>query len=193
MRVAPMSSAADNTIRLQNMARQPPTRAISPPTIGAATVATPLTAAIIDIIFVNSFPLYLSVAMLLERTTPPDPARPWKSLMMMNSWTLAEKMQPNVDIRNRAIAHIKGRFRPYLSLTGPNISWPTASPTRPVVRPNCTLDTGQSNQSCMAGNTGTYMSMTKGPKALNAPKYTRTNVFLPDMWLSLPISRYPHL
>lgn len=125
-------------MRLQKIPRQPPINAIMPPTIGAATVAMPLTAAMIDIIDVNSRPLYLSAAMLLERTTPPAPEIPWKSRITTNWWMSAAKMHPAVEMMKSNIAHINGLRRPYLSLTGPNTSCPAARPTSPVVSPSCT-------------------------------------------------------
>ena len=84
MRNAPIRRTIARTMRLQKIPRQPPINAMRPPTIGAATVAMPLTAAMIDIIDVNSRPLYLSAAILLESTTPPAPEIPWKRRITTN-------------------------------------------------------------------------------------------------------------
>lgn len=68
------------------------------------------------------------------------------------------------------MAHINGLRRPYLSLIGPNTSCPAAKPTSPVVSPSCTNAVEHPNHFSIAGRTGRYISMTKGPKALSAPK-----------------------
>lgn len=79
-------------------------------------------------------------------------------------------MQPAVAIMKSNMAHINGLRRPYLSLIGPNTSCPAARPTSPVVSPSCTNAVEHPNHFSIAGRTGRYMSMTKGPKALSAPK-----------------------
>lgn len=72
---------------------------------------------------------YLSVAIERESTTPPDLAMPCTKRKPTNCMIVCEKIHPTVDSRNKAIAIINGRRRPYLSLNGPKTSCPTASPT----------------------------------------------------------------
>lgn len=161
--------------RLQNIVRQPPNAPMTPPTIGAATVATPFMALMRDIVTVRLSPLYLSVAMLLESTTAPDPARPWNRRMTMNCQMLLAKMQPAVVVMNMIMAVISGFLRPYLSLIGPKRSCPAAKPIKPVVNPSWTRASEVMNQEVMDGKTGRYMSITNGPKALNVPRKIRGN------------------
>jgi len=84
MRMLPASSPAPRISRHQNMPFHPATAAATPPATGAATVAMPLIAPIIPSIAASSDAEYLSVAIDLDRTTPPDPAKPWTSLMATN-------------------------------------------------------------------------------------------------------------
>ena len=70
------------------------------------------------------------------------------------------------------MAAIKGGRRPYLSLSGPKKSWPTASPIMLVVNPSCTIEELVEKYLDMAGRVGRYMSVTKGPKAVIMPKKT---------------------
>lgn len=182
--------------RLQNIVRQPPNAPMTPPTIGAATVATPFMALMRDIVTVRLSPLYLSVAMLLESTTAPDPDRPWNRRMTMNCQMLLAKMQPAVVVMNMIMAVISGFLRPYLSLIGPKRSCPAAKPIKPVVNPSWTRASEVMNQEVMDGKTGRYMSITNGPKALNVPRKIRRNApvyfMLNDFMFQIAMKR-PHL
>ena len=102
-------------------------------------------------------------------------------------------MQPAVEIIKSSIAQMSGLRRPYLSLRGPKISCPAASPMSPVVSPSWTSEVEQPNQSSIAGSTGMYMSMTKGPKALSAPRNIRTkgpeSMYFPPIFIATKLTK----
>ena len=132
---------------------------------------------IIPSIIASSIAEYLSEAIDLDRTTPPDPAIPWTSLIATNWEILFAKMQPAVAKRKRVIAMISGIFLPYRSLSGPKISCPTASPIMLVVRPSCTMEEDVPKYPVISGSVGRYMSMTNGPNALRSPRNRSMNIF----------------
>ena len=79
-----------------------------------------------------------------------------------NCIMLREYMQPTVAAMNRNIATRSGGRLPYLSLNGPKISCPKASPIMLKVRPSCTIDGVAEKYSAIAGKVGRYMSVTNG-------------------------------
>ena len=130
----------------------------------------PLIAPIIPSIAASSDAEYLSVAIDLDRTTPPDPAKPWTSLMATNWLMLPAYMHPIVDTRKSDIAMIRGFLLPKRSLSGPKNSCPTASPAMLVVRPSWTIEEDVPKYPVISGSVGRYMSITNGPKALSVPR-----------------------
>ena len=120
-------------------------------------------------------PEYSSVAMEREITTPPAPAMPCKNQDVTNCEMVCEKMHPTVASRNRIMARSNGGRRPHLSLKGPKINCPAAKPIMLVVSPNCTIEDEVWKKSAIAGKVGKYMSIIKGPKALNTPKNNNKN------------------
>ena len=66
-----------------------------------------------------------------------------------------------------------GERRPYLSLSGPKKICPAASPIILAVKPNCTNEGVVLKYSPIEGRLGRYMSVTKGPNAVNIPNRVR--------------------
>ena len=64
-----------------------------------------------------------------------------------------------------------------MSLNGPKISCPKASPIMLKVRASCTIDGVAEKYSAIAGKVGRYMSVTNGPKAVSAPRNMSMNAF----------------
>ena len=154
---------------------QPVIWARIPPPMGATTVAIPFIPPIMASIPASWCPEYSSVAMEREITTPPAPAMPCKNRDTTNSEMVCEKIHPSVESRNRIIAKSNGERRPYLSLRGPKINCPAAKPIILVVSPNCTMEDEVWKKSAIAGRVGKYISIIKGPKALNTPKNNNKN------------------
>lgn len=122
--------------RIQKMPCHPITSVSRPPTIGAATGATPLMAPITASILASSRPEYLSVATERDMTIPPAPAMPCNRRNATNCSMLCENRHNSVDAINSHMATSKGNRRPYRSLSGPKNICPTARPIILVVNPN---------------------------------------------------------
>ena len=84
---------------------------------------------------------------------------------------VGEKTLMSAAMQKRTSDQMSTGLRPYLSLMGPRMNWPMARPAMPVVSPSCTVDTEQLKNFIISGSAGTYMSLTKEPKALNPARY----------------------
>ena len=88
---------------------------------------------------------------------------------------VGENMLNSVLMQNTIIATCSGRLRPYLSLMGPKMSWPSARPIMLNDKPICTIEIDVSKKSTIDGRLGRYMSVTKGPNADIKPKNMSRN------------------
>ena len=113
--------------------------------------------------------------MLRASTTPPDAPSPWMRRMATNIVILLENIQSAEEIANSTSVAMRGIFRPYLSLSGPMMSWPRARPSMLVVRPSCTCEVDALNDSVIDGSAGRYISVTKGANAVSAASMMRRN------------------
>ena len=106
---------------------------------------------------------------------------------------LVAAMQSAEEMANSTSVRISGTLRPYLSLSGPMMSWPNASPSMLVVRPSWTVDGAAEKASVMEGSAGRYISVTNGAKAVSAESMmSRNKLGLSVIWLSwVMLSRKP--
>ena len=139
------------------------------------TGAMPLMAPMMAMTDARALPEQRSVAMLRASTTPPDAPSPWMSRSATNIVILVENIQSAEDIANNTSVAMSGTFRPYLSLSGPMMSWPMARPSMLVVRPSCTCEVDALNDSVIDGSAGRYMSVTNGANAVSAASMMRRN------------------
>lgn len=146
-----------------------------PPRSGDMTGAMPLMAPMIAITDARALPEQMSVAMLRASTPPPDAPRPWMRRRATNIVILLENIQSAEDIANNTSVAMSGIFRPYLSLSGPMMSWPMARPSMLVVKPSCTCEVVALNDSVIDGSAGRYMSVTNSAKAVSAASIIRRN------------------
>lgn len=77
-----------------------------------------------------------------------------------------------VETAKSIMADIRTGLRPYLSLSGPKNTCPTASPSMLVARPSCTSDGVVLKIAAIDGSVGRYMSVTNGPNAESIPRKT---------------------
>ncbi len=87
-----------------------------------------------------------------------------------------DNIQSTEEIANSTSVLMSGIFRPYLSLSGPMMSCPSASPIMLVVRPSCTSEVVASNVVVMDGRAGRYISVTNGANAVSAASMTKRNI-----------------
>ena len=153
------SSMAKTACHVENVSTHPPRS-------GDMTGAMPLMAPMMAMTDARALPEQRSVAMLRASTTPPDAPSPWMSRKATNIVILVENIQSAEDIANNTSVAMSGTFRPYLSLSGPMMSWPMARPSMLVVRPSCTCEVDALNDSVIDGSAGRYMSVTNGANAV---------------------------
>ena len=99
-----------------------------PPNIGAPTGAIPFIAAISEKVLANELPVYKSVTIDRDITNPPAPANPCINRQIRKECISRAYKQATVETIKSARERISGVRRPYLSLKGPIIICPTASP-----------------------------------------------------------------
>ena len=73
---------------------------------------------------------------------------------------------------------INGFFRPTISLNGSKTSCPSASPIRHDVMLNCASEAVETKSSATVGKDGKYMSIDKGPNAVNNPRIMTIQILL---------------
>ncbi len=125
-----------------------------PPRTGAVTGAIPLIALTTARNFVRTFPRHLSVAIARAITIPPEAAIPCNRRNASKRKTFGEMTHRTVETTKATRERRRSLFRPYLSLSGPTKSCPSASPSILIVRLICTSDGVVLKKSASDGNAG---------------------------------------
>ena len=141
-----------------------------PPTSGANTGATPVTAISSANTRAAASPRYRSRTIARAITTPAPPSVPW-----MNRSTISTPIDGATAHASDAAMYptspaSNGRRRPSESLSGPVKSWPAAIPSMHPVSVSCPADADAPSSRVSDGNPGRYMSIDSGPNADSAPR-----------------------
>src|SRR5699024_11687094 len=134
---------------------------------GAKIGAAAFTSASIAMNFVSSLPEYISREDARAITIPAAAERPWINLSPTNN-----QIVPLNTARIDEAAYIvnvtsSGRFRPAISLNGPNTNCPSPSPIKVAVTHNRAREAAVLKSLDTLGNQSKYIYIDNVPKAVN--------------------------
>ena len=150
----------------QNDTRQCVNDNTSAPSSGPTIGATPATAATTFIARTMRTPSVRSMTTDRAMTMAQPPANPCTRRAAIITDTDGLTAHTTDAATRTASPASSGRRRPTRSENGPPASWPSAIPTKNVVRVSCTWVAEASRSPPTSGNAGTYMSVASGAMAV---------------------------
>ena len=141
----------------------------APPAIGVTMGNRPLNTLINASVLIKALPWFRSLAIERAMTMPPPAARPCSTRTASSTGIdVASRLAADATASS-AIDTNSGVRRPRRSVSGPMMTWPSASPSRLAVSPSWAVVASMPNAVTSAGMAGENMLLTTDARAVSVP------------------------